>query len=143
MKKAALERLVEQLQRDNDRLQASLQLAYERAEQAKGEWEAVRSRRPTSVPSLQYESSPGEEVVGGFFFDIGAVRTDLTEMLRAGRTFGSGARRRQTVVGARAEQAQGVERATRVDRDARFCQCYLISAASETVPREVASQTKG
>ena len=44
----------------------------------------VRSRRPTSVPSLQYESSPGEEVVGGFFFDIGAVRTDLTEMLRAG-----------------------------------------------------------
>ena len=38
-KKAALERLVEQLQRDNDRLQASLQLAYERAEAAKGEWE--------------------------------------------------------------------------------------------------------
>ena len=45
-KKAALERLVEQLQRDNDRLQASLQLAYERAEAAKQEWEAVRSRRP-------------------------------------------------------------------------------------------------
>ena len=44
-KKAALERLVEQLQRDNDRLQASLQLAYERAEAAKGEWEAVRSPR--------------------------------------------------------------------------------------------------
>ena len=41
-KKAALERLVEQLQRDNDRLQASLQLAYERADAAKGEWEAER-----------------------------------------------------------------------------------------------------
>ena len=41
-KKEALERLVEQLQRDNDRLQASLQLAYERAEAAKGEWEAER-----------------------------------------------------------------------------------------------------
>ena len=41
-KKAALERLVEQLQRDNDRLQASLQLAYERAEAAKGEWEEER-----------------------------------------------------------------------------------------------------
>ena len=44
-KKAALERLVEQLQRDNDRLQASLQLAYERAEASKAEWEAVRSPR--------------------------------------------------------------------------------------------------
>ena len=43
------------------------------------------SRRPTSVPSLQYESSPGEEVVGGLFLDFEAVRTDLTEMLRAGR----------------------------------------------------------
>ena len=41
-KKAALERLVEQLQRDNDRLQASLQLAYERAEASKAEWEAER-----------------------------------------------------------------------------------------------------
>merc|ERR1719271_1858974 len=41
-KKEALERLVEQLQRDNDRLQASLQLAYERAEAAKAEWEAER-----------------------------------------------------------------------------------------------------
>ena len=68
-KKAALERLVEQLQRDNDRLQASLQLAYERAEAAKQEWEAVRSRRPTSVPS-HHASSPGEEVVAGFFFDF-------------------------------------------------------------------------
>ena len=46
----------------------------------------VRSRRPTSVPSLQYESSPGEDVVAGFVFDVEAVRTDLTEMLRAGRT---------------------------------------------------------
>ena len=99
----------------------------------------VRSRRPTSVPSLQYESSPGEEVVGGFFFDIGAVRTDLTEMLRAGRTFGSGARRRQTVVGARAEQAQGVERAARVDRDARVGERDVVAASSETVAREVAA----
>ncbi len=73
-KKAALERLVEQLQRDNDRLQASLQLAYERAEAAKQEWEAVRSRRPTSVPSLQYESSPGVMDVGGLFFDFDAPR---------------------------------------------------------------------
>jgi hypothetical protein len=71
-KKAALERLVEQLQRDNDRLQASLQLAYERAEAAKQEWEAVRSRRPKSVPS-HHASSPGEE--GGLFFEFEAVRT--------------------------------------------------------------------
>ena len=53
-KKAALERLVEQLQRDNDRLQASLQLAYERAEKAKGEWEAVRSRRPVVWRRLHF-----------------------------------------------------------------------------------------
>ena len=44
----------------------------------------VRSRRPTAVPSLQYASSPGEEVVGGLFSDFEAVRTALTEMLRAG-----------------------------------------------------------
>ena len=43
--------------------------------------EKARSRRPTSVPS-HHASSPEE--VGGFFFDFEAVRTDLTEMLRAG-----------------------------------------------------------
>ena len=32
------------------------------------------SRRPTSVPSLPYESSPGDEVVGGLFFDFDAPR---------------------------------------------------------------------
>ena len=35
---------------------------------------AVRSRRPTSVPSLQYESSPGMRDVGGFFLDFEANR---------------------------------------------------------------------
>jgi hypothetical protein len=33
------------------------------------------SRRPTSVPSLQYESSPGVMDVGGLFFEFEAVRT--------------------------------------------------------------------
>ena len=46
------------------------------------------SRRPTSVPSLQYESSPGMMEVGGLFFYFEAVRTDLTEMLRAGHREG-------------------------------------------------------
>ena len=49
----------------------------------------------------------------------------------------------QGVVGARAEQAQGVERAARVDRDARLCVCDVVAAAAPTVAREVASQTKG
>ena len=31
------------------------------------------SRRPTSVPSLPYESSPGMKAVGGLFFDFEAV----------------------------------------------------------------------
>ena len=39
----------------------------------------VRSRRPTSVPSLQYESSPGVMDVGGLFFEFGAVRTVSSE----------------------------------------------------------------
>ena len=30
------------------------------------------------------DSCPSDEAVGGLFFDFGAVRTDLTEMLRAG-----------------------------------------------------------
>ena len=30
----------------------------------------ARSRRPTSVPSLQYDSCPSGEVVGGFLFDF-------------------------------------------------------------------------
>ena len=33
----------------------------------------ARSRRPTSVPSLQYESSPGMMDVGGLFFYFEAV----------------------------------------------------------------------
>ena len=33
------------------------------------------SRRPTSVPSLQYDSSPGMMDVGGFFLIFEAVRT--------------------------------------------------------------------
>ena len=51
------------------------------------------SRRPTSVPSLQYESSPGTMEVGGLFFEFEAVRTDLTEMLRAGHREGQRGRR--------------------------------------------------
>jgi hypothetical protein len=30
----------------------------------------VRSRRPTSVPSLQYDSCPSDDDVGGFFVDF-------------------------------------------------------------------------
>ena len=42
--------------------------------------------RGSAAPSRHlHESSPGDEVVGGRFFYFGAVRTDLTEMLRAGR----------------------------------------------------------
>ena len=51
------------------------------------------SRRPTSVPSLQYESSPGMTAVGGLLFDFEAVRTDSTEMLRAGHREGQRGRR--------------------------------------------------
>ena len=40
------------------------------------------SRRPPSVPSLPYESSPGMMDVGGLFFDFEA------EMLRAGHREG-------------------------------------------------------
>ena len=43
------------------------------------------SRRPTSVPSPPYESSPGMVAVGGLFFDF---EPDLTEMLRAGHREG-------------------------------------------------------
>jgi hypothetical protein len=34
----------------------------------------VRSRRPTSVPSLQYDSYPSHDAVGGFFFEFEADR---------------------------------------------------------------------
>ena len=34
----------------------------------------VRSRRPTSVPSLQYDSCPSHNEVGGLFFEFEAVR---------------------------------------------------------------------
>ena len=37
----------------------------------------VRSRRPTSVPSLQYESSPGMMDVGGLLFEFDAPRSTL------------------------------------------------------------------
>ena len=32
----------------------------------------VRSRRPTSVPSLQYDSCPSHDEVGRFFFEFEA-----------------------------------------------------------------------
>ena len=47
----------------------------------------IAASRRVVVSSLHSNaSSPGEEVVGGLFFDFEGVRTDLTEMLRAGRT---------------------------------------------------------
>ena len=46
------------------------------------------SRRVEAPSRSRRASPPGEEVVGGFFFDFEAVRTDLTEMLRAGRRRG-------------------------------------------------------
>ena len=58
---------------------------------------------------------------------------------KADLTLTEGVRGRQTVVGARAEQAQGVERSARVDRDARFCERDVVAAASETVARKVAA----
>ena len=33
------------------------------------------SRRPTSVPSLQYDSWPSDEAVGRFFVEFEAIRT--------------------------------------------------------------------
>jgi hypothetical protein len=36
--------------------------------------EDARSRRPTSVPSLQYDSCPSDDGVGGFFFEFEAIR---------------------------------------------------------------------
>ena len=45
----------------------------------------ISASRGAAAPSRHlHESSPGEEVAGGLFFDFGAVRTALTEMLRAG-----------------------------------------------------------
>ena len=35
----------------------------------------ARSRRPTSVPSLQYDSCPSHEVVGGLFFDFEPIHS--------------------------------------------------------------------
>jgi len=71
-KKAALERLVEQLQRDNDRLQASLQLAYQRAEEAKGtfekEKEALLRRAKEAATEAKFAlasaASPGKRRPG-------------------------------------------------------------------------------
>ena len=46
---------------------------------------AISASRRVEAPSLHSNaSSPGVMEVGGFFFDFEAVRTDLTEMLRAG-----------------------------------------------------------
>ena len=44
----------------------------------------VRSRRPSVLSRHRRASSPGEQAVGGLFLDFEAVRTALTEMLRAG-----------------------------------------------------------
>ena len=46
---------------------------------------AISASRRVEAPSLHSNaSSPGTMDVGGFFLDFEAVRTDLTEMLRAG-----------------------------------------------------------
>ena len=42
------------------------------------------SRRVEAPSRHRRASSLGEEVVGGLLFDLEGVRTDLTEMLRAG-----------------------------------------------------------
>ena len=42
------------------------------------------SRGATAVSRRRRASSPGEQARGGLFFDFEAIRTDLTEMLRAG-----------------------------------------------------------
>ena len=42
------------------------------------------SRRVVVFSLLQYDSCPSHDDVGGFFFDFEAIRTALTEMLRAG-----------------------------------------------------------
>jgi hypothetical protein len=45
----------------------------------------ISASRRVETPSLHSNaSSPGEQAVGGLFFEFEAVRTDLTEMLRAG-----------------------------------------------------------
>ena len=44
---------------------------------------APASRRVEAPSRHLHESCPSDEVVGGLFFDFEAVRTDLTEMLRA------------------------------------------------------------
>ena len=45
----------------------------------------ISASRGAAAPSRHRRaSSPGEEVVGGLFFEFEAVRTDLTEMLCAG-----------------------------------------------------------
>ena len=45
----------------------------------------ISASRRVETPSLpQYDSWPSHDDVGGFFFDFEAIRTDLTEMLRAG-----------------------------------------------------------
>ena len=42
----------------------------------------ARSRRPTSVPSLQYDSCPSHDDVGGLFFDFEPIRVETA--IRAG-----------------------------------------------------------
>ena len=59
----------------------------------------ISASRGAAAPSRHRRaSSPGMMEVGGLFFDFEAVRTDLTEMLRAGRIDGGGllASRRET-----------------------------------------------
>ena len=48
------------------------------------------SRRAEAPSRHRRDSSLGEEVVAGLFFDFEAVRTDLTEMPRAGDAFRAG-----------------------------------------------------
>ena len=54
------------------------------------------SRRPTSVPSLQYESSPGTMDVGGFFSDFDRDAPRRSEACWSSTAAGSRGRRRPT-----------------------------------------------
>ena len=49
------------------------------------DYKRISASRGAAAPSRhRRDSCPPDEVVGGFFFDFEAIRTDLTEMLRAG-----------------------------------------------------------
>ncbi len=53
----------------------------------------ISASRGAAAPSRhRRDSCPSDEAVGGFFFDFEAVRTDLTEMLRAGDMAGANTR---------------------------------------------------